>query len=232
MEAGAARVPRDDECVALEAALEGGGLICLFAPIADRRAALTPAETQSVARAVGKRQLEYAAGRWLARRALAHFALGGAELLAANDRQPLWPAPVVGSITHAGGHAAVAVGRREIFRGIGLDLERGGRVGPELVARLLTSVECERYRDGDATLVFSAKEACYKLLFPMFGEFIGFHEVEIDVEPLPFAERGRFSARYLGLDPRHEVLSLARGRYLRLADNWLTCITLAAGAPA
>jgi 4'-phosphopantetheinyl transferase EntD len=92
---------------ALHAALGCSDLICLLAPITDKRADLTPAESQTIHRAVSKRQMEYATGRWLARQALARYALGDSELLAAGDRQPQWPAAVVGSITHSAGYAAV-----------------------------------------------------------------------------------------------------------------------------
>ncbi len=222
----------DSEPEMLQSVLGGGELVCLSAPIADKRSDLTVAEMQNVMRAVSKRQFEFATGRWLARRALIALGYPATEVLARSDRQPQWPAVVVGSITHSAGFAAVAVAPCTAYAGVGIDLEQIGRVGDELLPRLLTPKEIARYHPGrdqqdiDATLIFSAKEACYKLLFPLFGAFIGFHEVEIEIEPGSLGRAGLYRAHYLGEDRRHAVLGEATGCYLRMGERWLTCITL------
>ena len=77
---------------------------------------LLPGEAVYVAKAVPKRINEFAAGRACARRALATFGMPGAVLLAAPDRQPLWPTGFVGSITHTAGFCAAAVAPRSRWR--------------------------------------------------------------------------------------------------------------------
>src|SRR5450631_1635810 len=76
---------------------------------------LLPEEAAGLGRAVPERQQEFAAGRLCARRALEELGFAGFALLAQADRQPLWPAQIVGSITHTNGLCAAVVGRRSQF---------------------------------------------------------------------------------------------------------------------
>jgi len=76
---------------------------------------LMPEEARYLGRAVPKRVREFAAGRLCARRALAEFGIVDFAVEVADDRQPVWPASMVGSITHTAGFcAAVAAERNRI----------------------------------------------------------------------------------------------------------------------
>jgi 4'-phosphopantetheinyl transferase EntD len=123
-------------------------------------------EAALVANAVEKRRREFALGR-----ACAHAALNqlGKDAMIGRrpDGAPLWPAGVTGSITHTDGYACAVV--TTTFRAIGVDAERVGGVGDDLLPRLFDDAECARLMAmtaGDrrlfATLGFSAKEACFK----------------------------------------------------------------------
>ena len=63
-----------------------------------------------------KRQTEFLAGRWCARQALRVCVpeSGDIEIAIGHNREPLWPAMVVGAITHADGFASADALRREI----------------------------------------------------------------------------------------------------------------------
>ena len=112
------------------------GLCELFPPgarVAEMRAggdpsALLAEEMRHLGASVDKRKREFAAGRLCARRLLAEFGITDFPVRVADDRQPLWPESLVGSITHttgiAGGHVAAAVARNHTAA-----LNRSGKRG-------------------------------------------------------------------------------------------------------
>lgn len=149
-------------------------------------ALLLRAEAVHVGRSVAKRAGEFAAGRLCARRALAELHIEAFPLRAAQDRQPIWPAGVVGSITHTTGFCAAAVAPSRVIAGLGLDSEVVGAVsldiwpsiaGAEELAWLDSLVFSQRA--AAIALIFSAKEAFYKLQYPMVREHLSFHDVRV-----------------------------------------------------
>ncbi len=160
---------------------------------------LLPAEAQCLGRAVAQRRQEFAAGRLCARRALAEFGVVDFALRAAADRQPVWPAGFIGSITHTAGFCAAAVGERRHFLGLGLDCETIGEVTQPLWPRIFGPEEAAWVdsqpalgRAAAATMIFAAKEAFYKCQYPVVGERLDFHDVRI--EPLDWrSARGFFA---------------------------------------
>lgn len=165
---------------------------------------LLPAERQYVARAVEKRRREFATGRSLARQALTELGVESGPLLVAEDRSPVWPAGVVGSITHCDGFTAAAVALRTDLRGLGIDAELATPLGPELRPLICTDSETRWMRRssprtpvGWGKITFCAKEAVYKCFAPLVGRYIDFSEVEIEFEP----ERRRFRSRSTAIDP-------------------------------
>ncbi len=158
---------------------------------------LSAEEALALARAVEKRRREFVAGRTLARRALARLGIGDVAIPMGEDRAPLWPAGVVGTISHTADRCGVAVARDTAVLGIGLDLERLSdfppRVipavcRPEEIAWLESLPAAERPRF--AALLFSAKEAVYKCQYPRTRRFLEFHDVELRVD----AQAGTFAA--------------------------------------
>jgi enterobactin synthetase component D len=145
-------------------------------------------EESSLLRAnvVNKRRIEFALGR-----AAAHLALLGAghthrtPLLQQTSREPAWPAGFVGSITHCESWAVAAAARAESLKSLGIDLEDVEAVPHEEIADLVCS-DVERewvFRGGNSkrklTMLFSAKEAVYKALFPLCQKFFDFHAIEL-----------------------------------------------------
>jgi 4'-phosphopantetheinyl transferase EntD len=139
--------------------------------IEDRgQSVLLPAwEEALVEKAAPKRRREFALGRTCARDALEKLGHGGAVIGRAANGAPLWPEGTIGSITHTRNYAAAVVGERRRFSGIGVDAERVGAVTQDLWPRLFDAVERDHLTGLDepgrglvATLLFSAKEACYK----------------------------------------------------------------------
>ncbi len=105
----------------------------------------------------------------------------------AEDRAPIWPDGVVGSITHTGGFAAAAVAWAADIAGLGIDSER---IIDPATARDIADVcmvdEATLFKAAHGrsfcefcTFVFSAKEAVFKCLFPLTRKFLEFSDVRI-----------------------------------------------------
>jgi 4'-phosphopantetheinyl transferase EntD len=151
--------------------------------------ALLAEERALVAAAVPKRVLEFATGRWCARKALEEKGIEGFPLLADANRAPVWPRGIVGSITHTDGFCAAAIGHRDAFAGIGIDAEIDGKVGRELWSDLFTIEEIDRLehwseprRASMATVMFSAKESFYKAQYSFTSAWLDFTSAAVSIE--------------------------------------------------
>jgi 4'-phosphopantetheinyl transferase EntD len=161
---------------------------------------LFPEELAYLESAVPKRRFEFGTARLCARQALAALGVPPAALVPHKDRQPAWPEGVVGSISHTDGYCAVVVAPSPPMRSIGLDVEKLQTVEARLEQMILTPKEmafvnahAPSRRDDLIILHFSAKEAYYKCQYPVTETFLGFHDVELELE----LDEGRFVARRL-----------------------------------
>ena len=84
-------------------------------PFADELACLSPS-------AVNKRQREFAAGRAAAHTAMANLGVPPQAILNGDDRAPIWPEGLTGSITHTRGCAIAIVARNSDVRALGIDV--------------------------------------------------------------------------------------------------------------
>jgi 4'-phosphopantetheinyl transferase EntD len=144
---------------------------------------LFPEEEALVRRAVDRRRREFAKGRQCARIALRSLGHDACAVLAGENREPLWPHGVVGSISHTTGFCAAAVARRMRYLGIGIDVELAGPLRADVVRRVCRDDELGTHVELDEELVprlvFSAKEAVYKCVFPTTRTFLGFSDVRV-----------------------------------------------------
>ncbi|MEE2778693.1 MAG: 4'-phosphopantetheinyl transferase superfamily protein [Acidobacteriota bacterium] len=148
-------------------------------------ARLSCAELAIVGKAVGKRQREFAAGRVAAKAALARLGAPALPLLAGANRDPLWPLGFVGSISHCASLACAAVSKSDRYRSLGCDVEGDEPLSVGVAQRVCS--ERERDRMGAdwlraAKIVFSAKEAFYKLQFPLTLTFLGFFDADVTLD--------------------------------------------------
>ncbi|HEX9334272.1 MAG TPA: 4'-phosphopantetheinyl transferase superfamily protein [Pseudonocardiaceae bacterium] len=198
----------------------------------DPDAYLLPEEQHLVAKSVAKRRREVTYARTCARRALAGLGIAETAIPRGAKGEPVWPAGVVGSITHTTGYVAAAVAHADKVRSIGVDAEVHGALpdgvlrhiafGPELAwlaAREHDVVWWER-------LLFSAKESVYKAWFPLTGRWLGFEEAEVAIDPVGHT----FDAAILIDGTTHAGPPLTRmsGRWLVRDGFVLTAVTLPA----
>ncbi|MYS25239.1 4'-phosphopantetheinyl transferase EntD (siderophore biosynthesis) [Streptomyces sp. DvalAA-14] len=174
------------------------------------QAPLYPQEAEAVARAVAKRRGEYAAGRACARAALAELGHPPGPILREAERgAPVWPAGVVGSITHTDGYRAAAVARTEDVLTLGIDAEPHGPL-PEGVLDVILATPAERAAlDGHTArrpgihwdrLLFSAKETVYKAWYPFHRRMLGFTEAELLFDQDAGQDAGQGADRDMGQD--------------------------------
>ncbi|OPA86039.1 4'-phosphopantetheinyl transferase [Pseudomonas fluorescens] len=165
-----------------------------------QRSAVPP--PASIQRSVAKRQAEFLAGRLCARAALHQLEQLNCIPAIGEDRAPVWPAHISGSITHSTGHAAAIVGHKAQWRGLGMDLENVLTLerAERLAGEILTADELLRMasvpRDQIArlvTLTFSVKESLFKALYPMVQKRFYFEHAEV----LEWADAGHVRLRLL-----------------------------------
>jgi 4'-phosphopantetheinyl transferase EntD len=144
-----------------------------------------------IAAAVPKRQKEFFYGRLCARSAMAPLRRDVSHIGTGPMREPLWPAGLIGSITHAADMAAAVVLPVSLgYHGVGIDIESilGGQGAQEVRAIVANEVEL-RYlagfddtlgANGPLTLLFSAKESFFKAVHGEVRRYFNFDAIELE----------------------------------------------------
>jgi 4'-phosphopantetheinyl transferase EntD len=170
------------------------GLLPEGAVVAEVRAphfcssGLLPEEEALVAGAVENRRREFAAGRNCARQALQRLGIAPAAIGVGAYREPLFPEGVSGSITHTREYCAAAVIRTGPVLSIGIDAEFNEPLDRP-VADLVMNPDERRmaHANGNAcsadALVFSAKEAFFKAIFPVCRQYLDFTDAVVALSP-------------------------------------------------
>lgn len=189
------------------------GAVIEFAPVRRPHGELYPAEERSVRGAVPSRRLEFLAGRECARRALAKIGVPPGPIPVGAGREPLWPAGVLGSITHDREWCLAVVARSGELRAVGIDIEEDVPLEAALLDPVLSPAETEAFRAlpapapcGWPKFLFAVKEAVFKCLYPRVGRFFEFDAVEL--EPYGDGSALRISRSRVPGIPENEVRSL------------------------
>ena len=170
-----------------------------FSDFVDGLPPLEPEEEEALGpRAIERRRRFFALGRAAAREALAELGVERTPIGRGPGGEPLWPRGFVGAISHAGDLALVLVGRRSDYVGLGVDVEEVARGPSPRAARLICRPHEMEWADVDSgterlAMVFSAKEAVFKALYPIEQVWLGFSDAELTWRP----ERCSFDARIL-----------------------------------
>lgn len=150
------------------------------------RDALLPQERSLIAKAAPGRVRDFTLGRRCARQAMDRLGVKGVAVLSGPGREPLWPDELVGSITHTAGYVAAAVARRSDRLAVGIDVEPNGPLEDGVVARIARPEELTQLAtEGPLSverLLFCAKEAIYKVWFPIAGCWLGYHDASVQLD--------------------------------------------------
>lgn len=188
---------------------------------------------ETIARSVPKRQAEFLAGRYAAALALQHLAPvrnQDVQVGIGEQRNPLWPDGVVGSISHVGSVAVCAVSRCLDMDYLGIDVEVliPTRVCREIAPIVATRQERELLSDRGLservalTLIFSAKESLFKALYPSVRDYFGFEvaeavELRLEEQALVLRLTERFAAKHKL--PREYACQFTLG------EHWIQSVT-------
>jgi 4'-phosphopantetheinyl transferase EntD len=182
---------------------------------------LFPAEEPAVAHAVDSRRREFATVRCLARVCLGRLGLPAAPIVPGAGGAPVWPSGVCGSLTHCDGYAGAALACADRVRAIGIDAEPDAPLPEGVLALIATPVEMDRLAGCPADegspcwdrLLFSAKEAVFKVWSPLTGEWLEPTDTGILLDP----HRGTFTAHLPGdgLPVRGRPVRTLLGRWAR-----------------
>lgn len=174
-----------------EALVLGGLRLCLRRfTVAGYQAGLPlPYQVQlpaSMVNAVSRRQAEFLAGRVAACDALSDLGVTARQLPVGPHRSPIWPAGVVGSISH-NDRMAIAVaqhcgGMADNGLMLGVDVENWidpagiaaieGAISHRSESERLTALSLPHHQR--ITILFSAKESLFKALYPYVRQYLDF----------------------------------------------------------
>lgn len=206
----------------------------IVATAGERDVELFPEEEVAVGNAVEKRRREFVTARACAREALARLGLPAQPVPAGARGEPLWPAGVVGSITHCAGYRACAVAPASELLTVGVDAEVGEPLPAGLIGDVALPEErrwIERASAEDPAvnwdrLLFSIKESIYKAWFPLARSWLGFEDASVTID----RAGGTFSAHLLVPGPtlRGRKLDGFSGRWLAADGLLLSAIALPA----
>lgn len=138
-----------------------------------------------------KRLADFSTGRYCALKALEQLGIQAAVIPIGEDRAPVWPEGIVGSISHCDSLIGAIVAKSSDHISLGLDIEEIGRVTPDLWDLVFTENE-KNYLSGlsdenklvQSTAIFSIKEAFYKFQHPLTKTFLDFLDVEVELPDL------------------------------------------------
>jgi 4'-phosphopantetheinyl transferase EntD len=193
----------------------------LHPPLHDSERAATPGM-------VPRRLREFAAGRHAARQALNMLGFADQAIPMGEDRAPIWPKGLQGSLTHCAAACIAVVARGPAT--LGIDLEPDAPLAPDLTALICTPIEQDWLRQQPpedrgrlARVIFSAKESVYKAQYPFSKEILDFADVVI----APYMREGRFSATFHHANTSFPAGARVLGRVAINAGLILTGIAIA-----
>ena len=128
-----------------------------------------------------------------------------------HGEAPDWPQGWTGSLTHSNQFAAAALARREIIEGVGIDIEPAEPLPTELrdIVIVKGDVGLSGSDDLAGRILFCAKEACYKAVYPIDRRFLEFADVTVNFES-GYAETCYGRRVSLSVHVDHRIIVLAQ----------------------
>jgi 4'-phosphopantetheinyl transferase EntD len=172
---------------------------------------LLPEEARSIpARRLEMRRASGAA-RWVARGLLAGLGMNDFAILRAPSGAPVWPEGMTGSLAHDDEMAVAAVAPIAQIRSLGIDVEPAEPLSDDISALVtidadVTDAAIDRRLAG--RLLYSAKEAVYKAVYPLDREVLGYEDIAVDLTTGHATTRtGRRARLRYCVNPRVVVLA-------------------------
>lgn len=168
-----------------------------------------------------RRRSEFMHGRTCARSALARLGYPDQPIPVGDNREPVWPDGIVGSISHCGPVAAAAIARNDEICGIGIDLELDEPLDLATLELICGAAEVDWLGQtsdipGFAKLIFSAKESIFKCIWPSIRRYVDFREIGIRID----VSTNSFSAAEWSDELPASTISPITGRY-KMTGEWI-----------
>ncbi|WP_166418524.1 4'-phosphopantetheinyl transferase family protein [Cochlodiniinecator piscidefendens] len=147
---------------------------------------LYPDEAKSMQSARPQRLREFTAGRTTLRRAMAGLDLPPQAIPMGDDRAPIWPNGVTGSLSHCDSACIGVVAHQAEVETLAIDIEPASPLHQELWDTVFTKSEQEwlarqpvAERGIKAKEIFSAKECAYKAQYNKTKEIFDFQRFNV-----------------------------------------------------
>lgn len=141
----------------------------------------------SLSNAVAKRKGEFLAGRYLANKIIELMGLPDAKVAIDKHKAPIWPAGIMGSISHSKSKALCVITKYHNDRFLGIDIEHW--LSPSDAQCLASNIVVNDHEykmmqpfvtfEQAITLIFSAKESLYKAIFKAFEHYVDFDAAKV-----------------------------------------------------
>jgi 4'-phosphopantetheinyl transferase EntD len=135
-----------------------------------------PARSPTVHRASG-------AARWIAHGLLADLGMADFAVLRTSSGTPAWPRGITGSLAHSDEMAVAAVALVSHFGSIGIDVEPARPLPKDVLALIRTCADVTDATDRQlaGSILFSAKEAVYKAVYPLDRKILDYQDIAVDL---------------------------------------------------
>ncbi len=193
---------------------DSGALVACYRVQPDLEQLLTPEEADSMLNAVQAVRNRAAAARIAARALLEQVGFPGWSMPHRRGASPDWPPGWVGSLSHSDHYGAAALEQRAAVSGIGIDIEPSEPLPEELQSMVVVRGDVAPKDSGKVAgrILFCAKEATFKAVYPVDGCFLDFEDVIVNFDSgLAETSNGRQVSLSLHIDHRIVVLARLRG---------------------
>ncbi|MFT4961866.1 MAG: 4'-phosphopantetheinyl transferase EntD [Paracoccaceae bacterium] len=175
-----------------------------------------PQEYHGLPRSADKRRRAFSAGRAAAHEAMTTLDVPVQPVLFGPDRAPVWPAGLVGSISHSDTCCIAALAKSDAYLAIGVDVEENTPLAADLIPTICGPAERTwldshpKTKSGSlAKLIFSAKECAYKCQYALTQTLFGFDGFQL----IPDLENGQFTAIFTRTVGCFASETLLQGRF-------------------
>lgn len=147
---------------------------------------INPGYEQYLHKATVKRKSEFLAGRYCAQESLKRWQVQDEIIGIGEGRHPIWPAGIVGSISHCHAYAVAVTAKVDNVLAVGLDAEDVAK--EETINEIMEMVVNQNEivlikepsrRDVVFTVIFSMKESFFKAVYPIVGFYFDFQAISI-----------------------------------------------------
>ncbi|WP_245481698.1 MULTISPECIES: 4'-phosphopantetheinyl transferase superfamily protein [unclassified Mesorhizobium] len=175
---------------------------------------LLPGEANSIAARQPAMRRASGAARWIAHGLLAELGAGDVAILRAPTGAPVWPDGITGSLAHDDDMAVAAIAPIGDIASLGIDVEPAQPLPDDILALVTTPADrtdaADRHLAG--RILFAAKEAVYKAVYPLDREVLGYEDITVDLNAgQATTKTGRKASLAYCVAPRVVVLAFVDG---------------------